>query len=82
MKSFVQSMYLLTNAFGSAIAEALTPVAKDPKILWMFTGLACASTVVAIIFFAIFRHYNAQEDEMNALDADDDMPDTHHPEKQ
>ncbi|KAI9376468.1 POT family-domain-containing protein [Aspergillus egyptiacus] len=75
MKSFVQSMYLLTNAFGSALAEALTPAAYDPAILWMFTGLACASFVVGILFYILYRHLNAQEDEMNALDAEDpDVP--------
>ncbi|GAQ05517.1 peptide transporter PTR2 [Aspergillus lentulus] len=74
MKSFVQSMYLLTNAFGSALAEALTPAAFDPAILWMFVGLACASFLVGIIFWFVFHHLNAQEDDMNKLDADD--PDT------
>ncbi|KAJ5401262.1 uncharacterized protein N7487_007158 [Penicillium crustosum] len=73
MKSFVQSMYLLTNAFGSALAEALTPAAFDPAIMWMFTGLACASFLCGLIFYAIFRHLNAIEDDMNALDADDDI---------
>ncbi|KAJ6098544.1 hypothetical protein N7467_000079 [Penicillium canescens] len=74
MKSFVQSMYLLTNAFGSAIAEALTPAAFDPAIMWMFVGLACASFVCGLIFYMVFHHLNAKEDDMNALDADDDMP--------
>ncbi|KAJ6084615.1 hypothetical protein N7486_011415 [Penicillium sp. IBT 16267x] len=74
MKSFVQSMYLLTNAFGSALAEALTPAAFDPAIMWMFVGLACASFLCGIIFFLVFHHLNAQEDDMNALDADDGMP--------
>ncbi|KAJ5734032.1 hypothetical protein N7493_002818 [Penicillium malachiteum] len=74
MKSFVQSMYLLTNAFGSALAEALTPAAFDPAIMWMFVGLACASFLCGIIFWFTFHHLNAQEDDMNALDADDDMP--------
>ncbi|EAW20888.1 peptide MFS transporter [Aspergillus fischeri NRRL 181] len=75
MKSFVQSMYLLTNAFGSAIAEALTPAAFDPAIMWMFVGLACASFLVGIIFWFVFHHLNAQEDDMNKLDADDpDVP--------
>lgn len=74
MKSFVQSMYLLTNAFGSALAEALTPAAFDPAIMWMFVGLACASFLCGIIFWFVFHHLNAQEDEMNALDADDGMP--------
>ncbi|KAJ5109478.1 hypothetical protein N7456_006153 [Penicillium angulare] len=74
MKSFVQSMYLLTNAFGSALAEALTPAAFDPAIMWMFVGLACASFLCGIVFWFIFHHLNAQEDDMNALDADDGMP--------
>ncbi|KAL4950613.1 POT family-domain-containing protein [Aspergillus filifer] len=75
MKSFVQSMYLLTNAFGSALAEALTPAAFDPAIMWMFVGLACASFLVGILFYIIYRHLNDQEDEMNALDANDpDVP--------
>ncbi|PKX90380.1 peptide MFS transporter [Aspergillus novofumigatus IBT 16806] len=75
MKSFVQSMYLLTNAFGSALAEALTPAAFDPAIMWMFVGLACASFLVGIIFWFVFHHLNAQEDDMNKLDADDpDVP--------
>ncbi|KAJ5893140.1 hypothetical protein N7504_009831 [Penicillium tannophilum] len=75
MKSFVQSMYLLTNAFGSALAEALTPAAFDPAIMWMFVGLACASFLCGIIFWFVFHHLNSQEDDMNALDADDGMPD-------
>ncbi|KAE8411157.1 POT family-domain-containing protein [Aspergillus pseudocaelatus] len=73
MKSFVQSMYLLTNAFGAAIAEALTPAAYDPAIMWMFVGLAVASFLAGIIFFIVYRHLNYTEDEMNALDADDDV---------
>lgn len=74
MKSFVQSMYLLTNAFGSALAEALTPAAYNPAILWMFVGLACASFAAGMIFWLVFHHLNATEDVMNALDADDPMP--------
>ena len=74
MKSFVQSMYLLTNAFGSALAEALTPAAFDPAIMWMFVGLACASFIAGIVFWIVFHHLNAQEDDMNALDAEDDLP--------
>ncbi|EEQ27787.1 peptide transporter ptr2 [Microsporum canis] len=70
MKSFVQSMYLLTTAFGSAIGEALVPVAYDPAIKWMFVGLACASFSTGILFFIIFRGLNAKEEEMNRMDKD------------
>ncbi|KIW20942.1 hypothetical protein PV08_01521 [Exophiala spinifera] len=72
MKSFVQSMYLLTNAFGSALGEALTPVAYDPAILWMFVGLAGASFGAGCLIWILFHHLNAQEEELNDLDSDVD----------
>ncbi|KAF2650184.1 peptide transporter PTR2-A [Lophiostoma macrostomum CBS 122681] len=76
MKSFVQSMYLLTNAFGSAISEALNPVLYDPKIQWMYTGLAVASFVAGCLIWIIFHHLNATEEQMNALDQDYDADPT------
>jgi POT family proton-dependent oligopeptide transporter len=33
MKSFVSSLYPLTNAFGYALREAFTPLVGDPDIL-------------------------------------------------
>ncbi|KAF1969841.1 di/tri peptide transporter 2 [Bimuria novae-zelandiae CBS 107.79] len=65
MKSFVQSMFLLTNAFGSAISEALNPVLYDPAIQWMYVGLA-----------VLFRHLNDTEEEMNAMEQDIDKDPT------
>ncbi|KAF2682537.1 di/tri peptide transporter 2 [Lentithecium fluviatile CBS 122367] len=70
MKSFVQSMYLLTNAFGSAIGEALTPVLYDPAIQWMFVGLAVSSFIAGCTIWLLFHHLNETEDEMNALERD------------
>lgn len=72
MKSFVQAMYLLTNAFGSAISEAFVPLVGNPKILWLFTGLCVSSFVVGCLFWVCFHHYDAREDEVNALDAKHD----------
>ncbi|KAH0532461.1 hypothetical protein TsFJ059_001149 [Trichoderma semiorbis] len=68
MKSFVQSLYLFTNAFGSAISEALVSVSKDPEFIWMYTGVAGASIVTAFVFFALFHHYDKIEDESFELD--------------
>jgi len=76
MKSFVQSMYLLTNAFGSAISEALNPVLYDPAIQWMYVGLAVSSFVAGGVIWILFHHLNDQEDEMNALDQDYDKDET------
>lgn len=69
MKSFVQSLYLLTNAFGSALNEALVPATGDPDILWMYTGIAVAAFATGIIFWFTFNHYDKQEQQMNELDA-------------
>ncbi|ORY05075.1 POT family-domain-containing protein [Clohesyomyces aquaticus] len=76
MKSFVQSMFLLTNAFGSAISEALNPVLYDPAILWMFVGLAAASFISGCLIWILFHHLNETEDAMNALDQDYDADPT------
>ncbi|PGH06689.1 hypothetical protein AJ79_06473 [Helicocarpus griseus UAMH5409] len=70
MKSFVMALFLLTTAFGAALSSALSPTAKDPKLLWMYTGLAVASLIAGILFWLLFRRYNATEEEMNALGAD------------
>ncbi|EAS36090.3 MFS peptide transporter Ptr2 [Coccidioides immitis RS] len=68
LKSFVSGLFLLTNAFGSAIGLALTPVAYDPVIIWMFVGLCGASVTTAGIFWYLFHGLNKQEDKMNSLD--------------
>lgn len=71
MKSFVQSLYLFTNAFGSAISEALVPVAKNPKYLWMYTGVSVSAFITGCVFYVLFRHYDAQEEAMYDLDRDE-----------
>jgi POT family proton-dependent oligopeptide transporter len=71
MKSFVQSMYLFTNAFGAAINMALVSVAHDPKFVWMYTGVGITAFITSIVFYAMFRHYDAQEEAMYDLDRDE-----------
>lgn len=70
MKSFVQSMYLFTNAFGSALNEALVPVLVDPKFLWMYTGVGCFAAATSVAFYFMFRHYDAMEEQSYDLDRD------------
>lgn len=71
MKSFVQSLYLFTSALGSALSEALVPATGDPAIMWMYTGVGVAAVATAGIFWLTFHHYDAEEEEMNKLDAYD-----------
>ncbi|KAI9790409.1 MAG: peptide transporter ptr2 [Candelina submexicana] len=68
MKSFVMAIFLLTSAGGSALGIALSPTAKDPKLLWMYTGLGIASFIAGISFWFTFKRYNATEEEMNELE--------------
>jgi POT family proton-dependent oligopeptide transporter len=70
MKSFVQSIYLFTNALGSALNEALIPVLVDPKILWMYTGISVFTAGTAVVFWFLFHHYDDQEEKMYDLDRD------------
>jgi proton-dependent oligopeptide transporter, POT family len=61
-------MFLLTTAFGSALGIALSPTAKDPKLVWMYTGLAIAAGTAGTIFWLIFHRYNDTEEKMNELE--------------
>ncbi|ANB15292.1 Ptr2p [Sugiyamaella lignohabitans] len=70
MKSFIMSLFLLTNALGAAIGMALSSTAVDPKLVWMFTGLAIATLISGFIFWFLFRSYNQLEEELNVIDAD------------
>lgn len=68
MKSFIMSIFLLQNAFGLALGIALSPVSKNPKMVWNYTGLAVACFLSGVIFWILFNHYNYREDEWNDLD--------------
>lgn len=60
-------MFLLTSAFGSAIGIALSPTAENPKLMWMYIGLAVATAIAGVIFWVLFKRYNDTEEEMNSL---------------
>lgn len=51
MKSIVMALFLFTNCLGSVLGFALVPVAYNPKLLWMYTGISIAMGVCAPIFY-------------------------------
>lgn len=69
MKSFIMSIFLSTNAIGAALGIALSPTAKNPKLVWMYTGLSITTALFAVAFWIFFRKYNQTEDEMNELES-------------
>lgn len=68
MKAFITSLFLVTNAIGAALGIALSSTSKDPKLVWNYTGLACASFIAGCLFWVCFKHYNQKEEELNELD--------------
>jgi POT family proton-dependent oligopeptide transporter len=70
MKAFIMSVFLFTNAIGSAIGIALSSTSVDPKLMWMYIGLAISTVIAGIIFWFLFKKYNQVEEELNAIDAD------------
>lgn len=55
LKSIVQGIYVLSAAFGYGISLALSPTYKDPKLLYMYAGLAGSTMLVTIAFILAFR---------------------------
>lgn len=70
MKSFVQSLFLLTTAFGSALGEAFVPALFDPAIMWVYVGLAIGCALAGCVVWLIFHRLNDKEDEMNYIEHD------------
>ena len=65
------SLFLLTTAFGGVISIGLSGVSVDPKLVWMYTGIAIAAFIAGVVFWVLFRHYNDLEDKMDAMEAED-----------
>jgi POT family proton-dependent oligopeptide transporter len=68
LKSFIQSLYLLTVAFGAALAEALVSVSHDPKIIWMYVGVAVSVFVIGTVMYLYLGYLDREEDKWNDLD--------------
>lgn len=66
MKSFIMSLYLLTSAVGSALGILIAPFAKDPNLVWLYTGLACAAGFTGFLFHWTFK--NADDAEPKPID--------------
>ena len=68
LKSFVMSIFLLQSAFGSALGVLLAPFAKDPRLVWMYSGLCIATMIAAGLFWTCFKHLNVTDETMNVIE--------------
>ncbi|KAH8553481.1 POT family-domain-containing protein [Umbelopsis sp. PMI_123] len=67
MKSLVMAIFLFMNCFGSILQFALVSVTVDPKLTWMYTGIACAMGVCAPIFWFCHRAADKVDIEDDAI---------------
>lgn len=72
MKVVVQAISLLTTGIGQALGLAMSPAAKDPNMVGVYSGLAGAMAVVTVGFWGVFRKYDDRDAEMDGLDAKKD----------
>ncbi|KAG4304494.1 hypothetical protein PORY_002204 [Pneumocystis oryctolagi] len=70
MKSFVMSLFLLTNTGGSLIQMMIAPLAKDPILVWLYTSISIVIFIAGCLFWFLFKKYNEVEDEMNTFQRD------------
>ncbi len=50
MRTLVQSLVQVSSGIGSALGMAVSPLSKNPKVLYLYTGLAATMIVGASIF--------------------------------
>ncbi|CAO3595156.1 unnamed protein product [Absidia cylindrospora] len=73
MKSIVMALFLFANCFASILAFALVPVTEDPKLHYLYTGLACAAFVTSILIYVIHGKNDANDTEDDNLFRDEDQ---------
>ncbi|KAH7024402.1 POT family-domain-containing protein [Microdochium trichocladiopsis] len=56
LRAFISSMFWLTIAFGAAVGIGLSPVSKDPYMVWLYGGIAVAAFVSGVLFYLWFRN--------------------------
>ena len=51
MKALVMSLFLFTTALAYALGLVLTPIIRDPYLIWVWAGPAIALFVQTVIFW-------------------------------
>jgi POT family proton-dependent oligopeptide transporter len=64
MRSLVQALGQLSSGVGSGLGMAASLVSVDPKVLWLYTGLAVTMIVTAPTFWFVFRGYDRSSNQL------------------
>ncbi|KAL9031331.1 MAG: hypothetical protein Q9180_006815, partial [Flavoplaca navasiana] len=71
MKTIVQALVQLTACVGSALGMALSPVAKDPEVLVMYSCIAGVMVLAAMLFYWRFKKYDKIDEELNQMNVEE-----------
>jgi POT family proton-dependent oligopeptide transporter len=55
MRALVQALAQLSSCIGSGLGMAVAPLASDPKVLYLYVGLAAVMIVTAPLFWYKFK---------------------------
>ncbi|KAL1844005.1 hypothetical protein VTJ49DRAFT_6409 [Mycothermus thermophilus] len=67
MRSVVQAMVQLSACLGALMGMAISPAAKDPHLVALYSALAGAMAVCAVLFYFVFRKYDRVDDQLNRM---------------
>lgn len=67
MRSLVTAVFLFQSAIGSALNQALVPLAEDPLLEWNYAASAIFAAVGGIAFWLLFYKLDKEEDRLNML---------------
>jgi proton-dependent oligopeptide transporter, POT family len=55
LRAFVSSIFWLTVALGSILGIALSPVSKNPNMVWVYGAICITSFIAGVIFYVWFK---------------------------
>ncbi|KAK7954414.1 hypothetical protein PG988_015108 [Apiospora saccharicola] len=67
MRTVIQAARQFTSGLAFAMGMALSPVSKDPEVIWMYTGLAAVLGITGVVFWVCMGHYDEKDDELNTV---------------
>ncbi|OTA98393.1 hypothetical protein M426DRAFT_326018 [Hypoxylon sp. CI-4A] len=71
MKAVVLAFQQLAAAVGAALGAALGPVSKNPQLVILYACLAGTMAISAVLFWLVFRRYDAVFEKTQHEDASD-----------
>ena len=61
MKAFMMAILLSSSAMSAILGQVLTPIMKDPYLIWAWAAPTVALACQTVIFFWLYRSMNKPE---------------------